>query len=49
MEYDYIVPLKYIEYGVYVDLITIYPKPCFIYLITGDYMNKKVDNEMELG
>ena len=27
-----IIPLKYIEYGLYADLIVIYPKPCSIYL-----------------
>ena len=27
-----VVPLKKIEYGVYGDLIEIYPKPCSIYL-----------------
>ena len=27
-----IVHLKYIEYGAYVDLIIVYPKPCSIYL-----------------
>ena len=28
----YILPLKYAEYGVYADLITIYPKPYSIHL-----------------
>ena len=32
---EFIVPLKQIEYGVYGNLIMIYPKPYYIYL--GDY------------
>ena len=36
--YVCIVPLKYIEYGVYGDLIIIYPKPYSMYLIKGDYV-----------
>ena len=31
----FIVPLQWIEYGVYGDLIIIYPKPDSIYIIPG--------------
>ena len=35
-----IVPLKWIEYGAYVDLIIVHPKPYSIYLIKGGYSHK---------
>ena len=35
-QFRVIAPLKKIEYGVYGDLIVIYPKPSSIYLM-GDY------------